>query len=162
MNEAAMGSREETRVSRRTMLATLAAAATGGAAGTLMPGSAVARSGSVLARPGPAPELRGVLVYRLKTRRTKSCRACKSHHRYTVFLSRFLADTNRAHVGCDCPIVAQPISKLLFRRLFPPDSDGVARLPRPRRPNGGDLRPWWSSQTELPEDRHTRKQERRA
>ncbi len=70
------------------------------------------------------------LVYRLKTRGTKACRACKSHHRHLVFLSRHLADINRAHPGCNCPIVQQPIKETTFLTLFPEGTDGVAKIPR--------------------------------
>jgi hypothetical protein len=77
-------------------------------------------------------EAYGVIVYRLRTRGTKACNACKLHHRYTIFLTRAIADGNRAHVGCNCPIVFQEIPKRRFQRLFPPGSDGVAHLPRGR------------------------------
>jgi hypothetical protein len=76
------------------------------------------------------------LVCRLRTRRTRACRACRIHHRYLVFLSPALADANRAHPGCDCPIVKQRISRRQFRRMFPDPSVGVfdlRRLPRTRR-----------------------------
>lgn len=71
-----------------------------------------------------------ILVYRLQARGTKSCRACKVHHRYLVFLSRQLADINRAHPGCNCPIVQQPIKESVFLKLFPEGTDGVAKLQR--------------------------------
>ncbi len=73
-----------------------------------------------------------VMVYRLRTRRTRACHACKLHHRYTVFRTRSIADRNRAHPGCNCPIVVQPLPKHIVRRLFPLGSNGVAHLPRLR------------------------------
>jgi hypothetical protein len=75
------------------------------------------------------------LVCRLKTRKTRACRACQKHHRYLVFRSTVAADANRAHVGCNCPIVRQRIGKRLFRRLFPLPEITAADLRRlgPRR-----------------------------
>jgi hypothetical protein len=61
---------------------------------------------------------RGVTVFRLRTRDTRSCNACKLHHRYMVFISRAHADRHRAHPGCNCPIVRQKISQERFRQLF--------------------------------------------
>jgi hypothetical protein len=105
---------------------------TAGAAVGAVPDSALAR------RPNRAPEVKPIIVQRFKTRKTKSCRACKLHHTRFVFKTRGLADAHRAHPGCDCPIVPQPISKKVFRRLFPRGFDGVAQIPRP-----GDFRPGW-------------------
>jgi hypothetical protein len=74
-----------------------------------------------------------VLVFRLRTRNTRACHACEEHHKYIVCRTRALMNANRAHEGCNCPIVIQSISRKLFRRLFPRGSNGVALLPR-----GGD------------------------
>lgn len=61
---------------------------------------------------------RAVTVFRLRTRHTRSCNACKSHHRYTFFISRPHADRNRAHPGCNCPITKQRLPQERFNKLF--------------------------------------------
>jgi len=61
---------------------------------------------------------KGVSVFRLKSRKTVSCKACKRHHRFLIFLTRAIADEHRAHPGCDCPIVLQKLSKRGFKLLF--------------------------------------------
>jgi hypothetical protein len=61
---------------------------------------------------------KGVLVFRLQSRKTVSCKACKLHHRSLIFLKRAIADQNRAHLGCDCPIVPQKLSLHAFWTLF--------------------------------------------
>lgn len=71
-----------------------------------------------------------VLVFRLQSRRSRACRACKEHHKYIVGRTREAIDNNRAHVGCNCPIVMQEIRWKEFYRLFPHDGIDVARLPR--------------------------------
>ena len=68
--------------------------------------------------PGLSRLLKGVIVYRLQVRGTRSCNACANHHKHKIFLTRRLADENRAHPGCDCPITTQRISKRKFRQLF--------------------------------------------
>ena len=73
---------------RRRFLQLLALSAA--AAGT------VAASGEAHAR-GRKKEFRGVLVFRLSTRKHQSCKACKSHHKFKVFLTHALADRTRAH-----------------------------------------------------------------
>jgi hypothetical protein len=64
------------------------------------------------------------VVFRLQTRKHYSCRACKRHHRFTIFRTLALADGNRAHPGCNCPIVRQTIRGKEFKRIFGPN--GVA------------------------------------
>ena len=59
-----------------------------------------------------------VVVYRLRTRNTNSCNACGIHHRYKIFLTMTLADRNRAHPGCNCPIVMQRLPEADYLRLF--------------------------------------------
>jgi hypothetical protein len=59
-----------------------------------------------------------VSVFRLKTRDTRSCRACREHHRFTIAISRHHANITRAHPGCNCPIVRQRLLKEDFTRLF--------------------------------------------
>ena len=61
---------------------------------------------------------RSVTVFRLRTRNTRSCAACGVHHRYKVFISYAHADRNRAHPGCNCPIVRQKISLEAWRLFF--------------------------------------------
>jgi TAT (twin-arginine translocation) pathway-exported protein len=65
-----------------------------------------------------AKKKKELLVFRLQTRKTVSCRACKIHHRFLIFLTRAKADQHRAHPGCNCPIVEQKLSRRAFRLLF--------------------------------------------
>ena len=57
------------------------------------------------------------MVFRLSTRNTRTCSACRNHARYKVFETGFLADTNRAHPGCNCPVTDQRIDRSLLERL---------------------------------------------
>lgn len=69
-------------------------------------------------------------VYRLKTRETKSCNACQKHQRYKVFLNYTAADNNRAHPGCNCPIVTQQIPSAYLQDIkkFEFEGSGVIDL----------------------------------
>jgi hypothetical protein len=64
------------------------------------------------------PRGEAVVVFRLRTRDTRSCRACRIHHRYMIFISHARADRNRAHPGCNCPITNEKLPKEVFRRIF--------------------------------------------
>jgi hypothetical protein len=80
----------------------------------------------------------GKLVFRLQTRRHHSCNACKQHHKFTVFRTQALADANRAHPGCNCPIVSYKMPLRRWKKLLGPKGlapSGVADLRRtPLRP----------------------------
>ena len=65
-----------------------------------------------------AKKKKEVIVYRLQSRGTVSCKACKLHHRFVISLKREIADKHRAHPGCNCPIVEQKLSRRAFRLLF--------------------------------------------
>jgi hypothetical protein len=95
---------------RRTLLKMLGIA--GGAAVATVVGATPA-----LARRKRRKGADGVIAYRLSARGS-SCRACSQHHRYLVFATHALADANRAHPGCNCPITTQELAKKLARRLF--------------------------------------------
>ncbi len=60
----------------------------------------------------------GVTIFRLSTRNTQCCSACRIHHRYMLFISQARADRTRAHPGCNCPITKQKIGKDKFNSLF--------------------------------------------
>ncbi len=68
-----------------------------------------------------------VTVFRLSARRNRVCRACRRHARYKVFLTAADANTNRAHLGCNCKITEQRIAPDRFQQLFP-DGETVADL----------------------------------
>jgi hypothetical protein len=68
----------------------------------------------------------GKLVFRLQTRRHHSCNACKQHHRFTMFRTQALADANRAHPGCNCPITSYKLPIKPWKKLF--GKKGVAPL----------------------------------
>jgi hypothetical protein len=113
--------------SRRLAIKGMLATAATTAAAALVPKAANARVPNL---PPQAAQPKPVIVYRLRSRGTKSSRACKQHNRYHMFRTRYLADNNRAHPGCNCPIVPQAISKQVYLTLFPEGSSGVVQLPR--------------------------------
>jgi hypothetical protein len=109
MTDTSLLSATETAPPRRRFLQILAVSvAAAGALGA--PREAEARRGK--------KQLTGVLVHRLQTRKHYSCNACKKHHKAMVFLTRALADQNRAHKGCNCPIIRQLLPKKQFKHLF--------------------------------------------
>lgn len=85
--------------------------------GLAVAGTAVAAPFGLADRAEAGPE-KGVSVFRLRSRKTVSCKSCKIHHRFLIFLTREAADQHRAHPGCDCPIVLQKLSKGKFKSLF--------------------------------------------
>jgi len=99
---------------RRGFLKSLAVLGVAGAATVAQPGDAAAK-----------PRRKKLLVFRLSPRKTKHCRACGRHHQHKVFLTHALADANRAHPGCDCPITRQVLRRRTFKQLFGPN--GVAQ-----------------------------------
>jgi hypothetical protein len=71
------------------------------------------------ADPVPTKDHTGqVKIFRFTTRNNVSCRACRKHHRYMAFRTRKVARQNRAHPGCDCPIVPQWVERKTFRLMF--------------------------------------------
>jgi len=109
MTDTTLLSTIETTPPRRRFLQMLAVSvAAAGALGA--PREAEARRGK--------KQLTGVLVHRLRTRKHYSCNACKKHHKAMVFLTHALADQNRAHKGCNCPIIRQLMPKKQFKHLF--------------------------------------------
>jgi hypothetical protein len=81
----------------------------------------------------PKHKQKGVVVYRLSTRGTSRCKACARHHQRLAFLTHALANANRAHPGCNCPITTQRLLPKTFKRLFAKSSSGVADLRADRR-----------------------------
>jgi hypothetical protein len=120
-----MASSDASRPSRRVLIQSMAAAAA-----VTLGGRAVAHSGPPVIDPRRLFKLDPAVVYRLRTRKTRACAACRRHHQYTLFRSHAIANANRAHVGCNCPIIPQAISRRLFKKLFPNGSQGVALLSR--------------------------------
>jgi hypothetical protein len=100
--------RDGHRPSRRAFLKGIAVAGAAAAAAAVAPGEALAK------RHGQ----RRAFLFRLSTRNTSHCRACSQHHRFRVYKSYVLANGNRAHPGCNCPIVRQRIALGRFRKLF--------------------------------------------
>ena len=109
---------------RRSLLKSVVTMTAATAAGTAFTEKAAAFTPRVF----PIP--REVIVYRFKVRKTVACNACKIHHRYIIGRTRRRLNKNRAHKGCNCPIIPQAITTTLFRRLFPTGSKGIAHLPR--------------------------------
>lgn len=86
---------------------------TGGAVGavaTLVPGAAAAAPRDVGATQRTA--------YRLSTRGQRACGACRNHaaNRYYRTLSALGKD--RAHVGCNCRLVTQPLHVGTYKQYF--------------------------------------------
>ena len=71
-----------------------------------------------------------VSVYRLSTHQRRSCGACKAHGANRFYRSHEAADADRAHPGCNCSIVTQPLPRGRVLRMF-------------RRGDSFDLRPRW-------------------
>lgn len=67
-------------------------------------------------------------VYRFQTRGTHVCSACRNHARYKVFLDAATADQNRAHGGCNCRIVVQPITAAYWQSIAPYEQAGAIEL----------------------------------
>jgi len=57
-------------------------------------------------------------VFRLSTHRRRTCKACKGHAANRFYRTRKAADKDRAHAGCNCPIVEQTIDRQLARKYF--------------------------------------------
>ncbi len=74
--------------------------------------AAVGLGGQARAQVGTAQ-----MVFRLSTRNTRTCNACRQHARHKIFETFFVADTNRAHPGCNCPITFQSITSALIDQL---------------------------------------------
>ena len=83
-------------------------------------GAGAALGGAAGAAPlGPVPRLRHrVLVYRLSTHRRRTCGACKAHGANRFYKTWAAADAGRAHLGCNCSIVTQPLPRGLVAHLF--------------------------------------------
>ena len=99
---------EASGLSRRDLLGRLAAASMVAAAATVAP----------QAGPPTGALSQAVTVFRLRTRNTRFCRACRIHHQYMVFISQGRASQNRAHASCNCPITKQKITRELFTQIF--------------------------------------------
>jgi len=68
----------------------------------------------------PAGNLRlDGLAYRLSTGgATRACGACRAHAANKYFMSASDADSLRAHPGCNCRVLKQPITSARFTELF--------------------------------------------
>lgn len=59
-----------------------------------------------------------VTAFRLSTHGERTCGACKAHGANRFYQTREAADGDRAHAGCNCRIVAHPISTELANQYF--------------------------------------------
>ncbi|HZR84634.1 MAG TPA: hypothetical protein VFD92_26305 [Candidatus Binatia bacterium] len=104
-----------TSASRRSLLRALG---TGGAAAAALVAAGPARAATRLPLVHP-PVSTQKIVYRFTTRKRRACKACRVHHRYVVASTVQALDNDRAHPGCNCPIIRQRITIGEFTRLFP-------------------------------------------
>jgi hypothetical protein len=114
--------RPDAEPTRRTLLRFIGIVGAGSAAMA----TAIAVPRAAVAKPHGAG--RHFVVYRLSPRGTRSCKACTKHHRRFAYLTHALANANRAHKGCNCPIDTQQLHRNVFRRLFPEGGTGIADL----------------------------------
>jgi len=106
-----MNSGSKRSISRRDFVKEIATVGTATAASIVIPEMA-------FAAPSSGSSEKSVTVFRLSSRGTRSCNACRTHHKYNIFISYSHANRNRAHPGCNCPIVKQKLPKEVFRRVF--------------------------------------------
>jgi hypothetical protein len=59
-----------------------------------------------------------VSAFRLSTHGHRTCGACKAHGANRFYRTREAADGDRAHAGCNCRIVTQPIPTDLANEYF--------------------------------------------
>jgi hypothetical protein len=57
-------------------------------------------------------------VFRLSVHKRRCCNACKGHAANRFYRSKRAANKDRAHVGCNCAIVAQVIDRQLAKQYF--------------------------------------------
>jgi len=113
MNDSAEGS-----IPRREALRKVAVVAVAAAATSVAPAAVAAVASRSAAPKASASRGQAVIVFRLRTRNTRACRACEIHHRYMIYISHARADRNRAHPNCNCPITKEKLPKAEFRRIF--------------------------------------------
>ena len=76
-------------------------------------------------------------VYRLSTHGRHACNACKGHGANRYYRQPTYADADRAHVGCNCPIVTQQIANGLYQKWFRLPHGGLAPVFDIRSRSGG-------------------------
>jgi hypothetical protein len=71
-------------------------------------------------RAGAEPATPGRLrtAFRLSTHGRRTCHACKSHAANRFYRTFQAADTFRAHLGCNCGIVTQPLLAGIYFCFF--------------------------------------------
>ena len=57
-------------------------------------------------------------VFRLSVHKRRCCNACKGHAANRFYRSKRAANKDRAHPGCNCPIVTQVIDRSLAKEYF--------------------------------------------
>jgi hypothetical protein len=57
-------------------------------------------------------------VFRLSVHKRRCCNACKGHAANRFYRSKRAANKDRAHPGCNCPIVTQVIDRELAKQYF--------------------------------------------
>jgi hypothetical protein len=57
-------------------------------------------------------------VYRLSTHGTHACNACKGHGANRYYRLPVFATKDRAHLGCNCPILTQRVPSRTYQRWF--------------------------------------------
>ena len=67
-------------------------------------------------------------VYRLSTRGTSACNACKGLGAHEYFRKARFANQGRAHLGCNCRILAQLITKRQWKQFFMAEDGSLRRV----------------------------------
>lgn len=58
-------------------------------------------------------------VFRFSVHKRRCCTACKGHAANRYFRTKRAAKKDRAHPGCNCPILVQTIDRELAKTYFP-------------------------------------------
>ena len=58
-------------------------------------------------------------VFRFSVHKRRCCTACKGHAANRYYRTKRAAKKDRAHPGCNCPILVQTIDRELAKKYFP-------------------------------------------
>jgi len=76
-------------------------------------------------KPGPVTKKKKLTAYRLSTHGRRVCAACKNQAANRFYISSAAANTDRAHLGCNCGIVTQELKFRTWACYFRHGKSGV-------------------------------------